>query len=64
MTQPVQRPSVLRFGVYEADLRAGELRRNGRRLKLQEKPFQLLAILLERPGEVVSKEEHPATTLA
>ena len=33
------------------------MRRNGRRLKLQEKPFQLLAILLERPGEVVTKEE-------
>ncbi|MGE5325835.1 MAG: winged helix-turn-helix domain-containing protein, partial [Deltaproteobacteria bacterium] len=48
---------VIRFGVFEADLRAGELRKEGLRIKLQEKPFQLLAALLERPGEVVSREE-------
>lgn len=57
MTQPAEHRSVLRFGVFEADLRAGELRRNGRALKLQEKPFQLLTALLEQPGEVVTKEE-------
>ena len=49
--------NVVRFGVYEVDPRAGELRRNGVKVKLQEQPFQLLTILLERPGEVVSKEE-------
>jgi TolB-like protein/DNA-binding winged helix-turn-helix (wHTH) protein/Flp pilus assembly protein TadD len=48
---------VIRFGVFEADLRAGELRKQGSRVKLQEKPFQLLAILLERPGDVVTREE-------
>ena len=57
VTSPAQFTSPVRFGVFEADLRAGELRRNGYRLRLQEKPFQLLGILLERPGAVVSKEE-------
>ncbi|MEZ5396108.1 MAG: winged helix-turn-helix domain-containing protein [Bryobacterales bacterium] len=57
MTQPAQAETVLRFGVFEADLSAGELRRNGHRLRLQEKPFQLLAILLEQRGRVVGKEE-------
>jgi Tol biopolymer transport system component/DNA-binding winged helix-turn-helix (wHTH) protein len=46
-----------RFGVFELDLRAGELRRQGLRVKLQEQPFQVLAQLLERPGEVVTREE-------
>lgn len=57
MTQSARRITILRFGVFEVDLRAGELRRNGRPLRLQEKPFQLLAALLEHPGEVVTKEE-------
>jgi DNA-binding winged helix-turn-helix (wHTH) protein len=48
---------ILRFGVFEADLAAGELRKNGTRLRLQEQPFQLLTLLLERPGEVVTREE-------
>jgi Tol biopolymer transport system component/DNA-binding winged helix-turn-helix (wHTH) protein len=48
---------VVRFGVYEVDPQAGELRRNGVKIKLQEQPFQLLTILLERPGEVISREE-------
>src|SRR5260370_13494490 len=49
--------AVLRFGVFEADLRSGELRKQGARLKLQGQPFQLLAILLQRPGEVVTRDE-------
>ena len=48
---------VVRFGVYEVDPRAGELRRNGVKVKIQEQPFQVLALLLERPGEVVTREE-------
>src|SRR5262252_7503074 len=48
---------VRRFGAFEIDLRAGELRRNGMKVKLQEQPFQVLALLLERPGEVVTREE-------
>src|SRR5204863_2331535 len=50
-------PVRLRFGVFEVDLRAGELRKHGVRLRLQEQPFQLLAMLLERPGEIVTREE-------
>ena len=51
------RSIVVRFAEYEADLRSGELRRQGHRLKLQEKPFQVLAALLARPGELVTREE-------
>ncbi len=47
----------VRFGVFTADLAAGELRKNGVRIRLQEQPFQVLAYLLERPGEVVTREE-------
>jgi TolB-like protein/Tfp pilus assembly protein PilF len=47
----------LRFGVFEADLRTGELTKHGKRLRLQAQPFQLLAILLETPGELVTREE-------
>lgn len=46
-----------RFGAFEVDLRSGELRKHGIRLKLQDQPFQVLANLLERPGEVVTREE-------
>src|SRR5271154_5057686 len=47
----------LRFGVFELDLRSGELRKHGLRIRLQEQPVQVLAMLLENPGEVVSREE-------
>jgi TolB-like protein/DNA-binding winged helix-turn-helix (wHTH) protein len=47
----------IRFGVFEVNLRAGELRKQGVKIKLQEQPFQVLQILLEQPGEVVSREE-------
>jgi DNA-binding winged helix-turn-helix (wHTH) protein/Tol biopolymer transport system component len=48
---------VIRFGIFEIDLRAGQLRRNGLKVRLQEQPFQVLAMLLERPGEVVTRED-------
>src|SRR5215469_1858694 len=48
---------VVRFGAFEADLRTGELRKDGVKLKFSGHPFQVLAILLERPGEVVTREE-------
>ncbi len=47
----------VRFGTFELDLRAGELRRDGIKIKLQDQPFQILAILLEQPGQVVTREE-------
>jgi TolB-like protein/DNA-binding winged helix-turn-helix (wHTH) protein/Flp pilus assembly protein TadD len=52
-----QLPRVLRFGTFEVDVPAGELRKNGLKLKLQEQPFQVLCMLLEHPGEVVTREE-------
>ena len=50
-------PNLIRFGVFELDLRAGELRKNGSKLRLQEQPFQVLAALVEKSGEVVLREE-------
>jgi DNA-binding winged helix-turn-helix (wHTH) protein len=50
-------PAVLRFDSFEADLRSGELRKRGIRLKLSGQPFQVLAILLQRAGEMVTREE-------
>jgi TolB-like protein/DNA-binding winged helix-turn-helix (wHTH) protein len=47
----------LRFGIFEADLSSGELRRQGVRIKLQDQPFQVLVALLERPGELVTRQE-------
>lgn len=49
--------NAIRFDEFEVDLRAQELYRKGRRLKLQIQPFQVLVLLLERPGEVVTREE-------
>ena len=46
-----------RFGSFEVDFRSGELLKNGRRIRLQDQPLQVLAMLLEQPGEVVSREE-------
>jgi DNA-binding winged helix-turn-helix (wHTH) protein len=48
---------LIRFGAFEADVQTGELRKNGVKLKFSGQPFQVLAILLERPGEVVTREE-------
>jgi Tol biopolymer transport system component/DNA-binding winged helix-turn-helix (wHTH) protein len=47
----------VQFGIFEVDLRTGELRRNGVKVKIQEQPFQVLAALLERPGEIVTRDE-------
>jgi len=48
---------IIRFGLFEVDLRAGELRKNGVRIKLQQQPFQILVILLQHPGDIVTREE-------
>ena len=48
---------VFRFGLYQADAAAGELRKNGRKVKLQEQPFRVLLLLLERPGIVVTRDQ-------
>ena len=54
---PVPQTKIARFGVFEVDLAAGELRKSGRKLRLQEQPFQILALLLDRAGDVVTREE-------
>jgi DNA-binding winged helix-turn-helix (wHTH) protein/Tol biopolymer transport system component len=48
---------TVRFGAFEADLHSGEVRKSGNRVKLQDQPFKVLQILLERPGDLVSREE-------
>src|ERR1035437_3544672 len=55
--KPVRIVPEIRFGTFEVDLRSGELRKNGVNLKLSGQPFQVLAVLLERPGEVITREE-------
>jgi TolB-like protein/DNA-binding winged helix-turn-helix (wHTH) protein len=55
--QVEQPPNVVRFGIFELDLRARELRKNGLKIHLPEQSIRILAMLLERPGEVVTREE-------
>src|SRR5437899_11809144 len=49
--------AIVRFGTFEVNFQTGELRHRGQKVKLQEQPFQVLAVLLERPGELVTREE-------
>ena len=57
MAAPSTRRGIVRFGPFEVDLSAREVRKNGRKIKLQEQPFRLLAQLVQRPGELVTREE-------
>src|SRR6266700_7539297 len=57
MPDATQTPAVRRFGAFEVNLQSGELRKNGMRLRLSGQPFQVLTVLLERRGEVVTREE-------
>src|SRR5882724_13097135 len=57
MALEVRSRLILRFGVFEVDLRAGELRKQGKRIKVQEQPLQVLATLLQNSGDVVTREE-------
>src|SRR6478736_5034855 len=57
MQQARDVPGRLRFGVFEADLRTGELKKRGVRIRLQEQPFHVLAVMLARPGELVTRDE-------
>src|SRR5712675_2917710 len=52
-----ERQEIVRFGTFEVDVRAGELRKQGVRVKLQEQPFHVLIVLLQCAGEVVTREE-------
>src|ERR1700751_2359486 len=51
------RPRIVRFGTFEADLSTRELRKGGVRIKLHGQPFEILVMLLERPGELVTRED-------
>jgi DNA-binding winged helix-turn-helix (wHTH) protein len=55
--EAVHSPRLVRFGTFEVDLQAGELRKGGVKLRLTGQPFQVLTILLDRPGKVVTREE-------
>ena len=57
MPDPPLVSHVVHFGVFEADLRSGELRKHGLKVKIQEQPFRVLAMLLEQPGQIVTREE-------
>ena len=57
MSHPAHLPRLLRFGQFELDLRTAELYKEGKRIELQDQPCQVLALLIERPGEMVSREE-------
>src|SRR5580698_6971724 len=55
--EPLRHPSVVRFGTFEVALQSGELRKAGVKIRVQQQPMKLLEILLERPGEVITREE-------
>jgi DNA-binding winged helix-turn-helix (wHTH) protein len=55
--EPATAPHILRFAAFELDLARGELRSQGRRLKLQPQPFKLLVLLVRRPGALVTRDE-------
>jgi len=54
---PKRSPELVRFGVFEVDFRSGEVRKQGRKVRLQDRPFQFLTVLLERPGQTITREE-------
>ncbi len=57
MERPVQSSKIFRFGLFEADVGRDALRRNGVRVRIQDQPFRVLILLLERPGEIVTRDE-------
>ena len=57
MEEPAHSSRVLRFGAFEANLQSGELRKSGLRIRLPDQSFQILAMLANRPGEVVTREQ-------
>lgn len=57
MSQAAQTPDLVCFGVFELDLRSGELRKQGHKIRIEGQPVQILMMLLERPGELVTREE-------
>src|SRR5437870_12521475 len=64
LPQTNQAGRIVRFGIFEVDLAAGELRKGGARVRLQEQPFQVLAYLLQHPGEIVTRERAGSEVVA
>ncbi|PYX98575.1 MAG: hypothetical protein DMG63_11530, partial [Acidobacteria bacterium] len=52
-----EKPHLLRFGLFDLNIQTRELRKAGLRVRLQDQPFRVLAVLLERPGELISRDE-------
>src|SRR5215469_8330652 len=57
MPEPNIVPRVVRFGLFEVDFASQELRKSGIKIKIQDQPFQILALLLERPGQIITRDE-------
>ena len=57
MSSPAEPPARVRFGVFEAALREGELLKEDRKVRIQDQPFRILALLVQRPNELVSRED-------
>src|ERR1043166_2722705 len=57
MSSEISERRICRFGLYEADLDAGTLKRHGIPIRLQEQPFRILSFLLEKPGEIITRDE-------
>jgi DNA-binding winged helix-turn-helix (wHTH) protein len=55
--EPIRQKPLVRFGTYEVSLHSGEIRKSGARIRVQQQPLKVLEILLERPGQVVSRED-------
>jgi DNA-binding winged helix-turn-helix (wHTH) protein len=55
--EPLRHTSLVRFGTYEVSFQSGEVRKAGVRIRVQQQPLKLLEVLLERPGEVITREE-------
>src|SRR6266550_4222118 len=55
--EPLRQKPLVRFGTYEISLHSGELRKAGVRIRVQQQPIKVLEMLLERPGEVITREE-------
>src|SRR5579863_1043602 len=55
--EQVKSAGIVRFGAFELDRNSGELRKSGLKIHLREQPFRILAMLLERPGEIITREE-------
>src|SRR5579863_1164914 len=61
MSLPISSKRLLRVGLFVIDLDSCEIHKNGRKLRLQDQPFRVLAMLLDRPGEIVTREELQST---